>query len=70
MKKERKREMVKNKYFGQIVEEGDNAGFFKILRKEDLSSEIVVTLFIFPYLINEFLVRSNLIVLSCYIVGL
>lgn len=62
--------MVKSNGFGQIVEEGDNAGFFKILRNEDLSSEIVVSLLIFPWPITEFLVRflferSNLTVLSC-----
>lgn len=36
--------MVTNVAFGQIKDEGDNPGFFKILRREDLSSEITVTL--------------------------
>ncbi|CAH2072477.1 unnamed protein product [Thlaspi arvense] len=45
--------MERNSGFGQIMEEGDNPGFFKILRREDLSSEIMVTLLIFSYL--EFL---------------
>ncbi|KFK26025.1 hypothetical protein AALP_AA8G193800 [Arabis alpina] len=33
--------MVKNSGFGQIMEDGDNPGFFKILRREDLSSGIM-----------------------------
>ncbi|KAJ0238554.1 B3 domain-containing protein [Hirschfeldia incana] len=33
--------MVRNSGFGQIMEEGDSPGFFKILRREDLSSEII-----------------------------
>ncbi|ESQ41806.1 hypothetical protein EUTSA_v10014143mg [Eutrema salsugineum] len=33
--------MTKNSCFGQIIEEGDNPGFFKVLRKEDLSTEIM-----------------------------
>ncbi|XP_019084284.1 PREDICTED: B3 domain-containing protein At5g18000-like [Camelina sativa] len=34
--------MVRNRVFGQVMEEGDNPAFFKILRREDLSSEIMV----------------------------
>lgn len=57
--------MVKNSSFGHIVEEEDHPGFFKILRKGDLSTEIMVTLLTFQYLITDFLVsflfeRSNL----------
>ncbi|KAL1195527.1 B3 domain-containing protein [Cardamine amara subsp. amara] len=33
--------MVRNRAFGQIMDEGDNPGFFKILRREDLSSEFM-----------------------------
>ncbi|KAL1195539.1 B3 domain-containing protein [Cardamine amara subsp. amara] len=33
--------MVTNIGFGQIMDEADNAGFFKILRPEDLSSEVM-----------------------------
>ncbi|CAH8320143.1 unnamed protein product [Eruca vesicaria subsp. sativa] len=33
--------MVRNSGYGQIMEEGDSPGFFKILRKEDLSSELI-----------------------------
>ncbi|XP_010454030.1 PREDICTED: B3 domain-containing protein At5g18090-like [Camelina sativa] len=33
--------MVRKRMFGQVMEKGDNPAFFKILRKEDLSSEIM-----------------------------
>ncbi|XP_013728820.2 B3 domain-containing protein At5g18000-like [Brassica napus] len=33
--------MVRNGGFGQIMEEGDSPGFFKILRREDLSSQLI-----------------------------
>lgn len=35
--------MVRNGGFGQIMEEGDSPGFFKILRREDLSSQLIVS---------------------------
>lgn len=46
-----KKEMVRNSGSGQIMEEGDSPGFFKILRSEDLSSEIIVS---FSHFISEF----------------
>lgn len=42
----REAEMVKNRVFGQVMEEGDKPAFFKILRRGDLSSEIMVSLLI------------------------
>lgn len=39
-------EMVRNGVFGQVMEERDNPAFFKILRREDFSSEMMVSLII------------------------
>lgn len=50
----REAEMVKNRVFGQVMEEGDKPAFFKILRRRDLSSEIMVSLLIFSYFITSF----------------
>ena len=42
---------MRNGGFGQIMEEGDSPGFFKILRREDLSSQLIVS---FSHSISEF----------------
>jgi len=50
----REAEMVKNKaFFGQIMEERDNPAFFKILRREDHSTEMMVSLITY-FLISLF----------------
>ena len=34
--------MATNNYIAKLMEESDNPGFFKVLRKEDLSSQTMV----------------------------
>lgn len=40
---------MKNRAFGEIMDDADNLGFFKILRKADLSSEIMVIILILMF---------------------